>query len=756
MKQLARISLVTSMLIIGIATIAMLVSIKQADALVISNESPSSVNSNPDGVHVHFLRVENGGVLRTVRLAAYYPASTSAATWNALTLQIRPGGSATNSYVCNAGTNTGVINGQYVRVTLSAVNGGSSTYYIRRANVCNALGSPLVNNSLTHTLNNQFYGSYALGMARPSAPDGVSGLYKVNVTIHLDDNIAQSTNTGIRFFTRLNGTGARMSMVGLAGSPRTYPVLGDWAGPAVAATGNQQTSIYIPFGVKCNASAGFRELRLYDADNGASFNNVNNPGTGYKPSYRITFRILSTDAPAHYVPLTIINPGSGDVLTGGNTVFVQRDGDAITSRIRANLEPKKHYQLEITGIHLRNYIDFGFPDETEGLFGDTSYTCPAVNPTLTPATSIDGTDIEEGTPFTARASVTNNSTTAATGVGASWNVWLARNNDGVIGADELDLSAPNIANQSIAASGGRYDATPFTRTAIAGYAYVCSQLTGFTSTNGAIFTPNPLAHVCKAIVKKPFVKVTNGDVNAAAALQTGSGCSLPGTLPTISTFNKEDAPTYSGSGTNIAAFAAGTINEFISGIKPKGLTFANVGSGAGSSNYGGGFGEVYCIPNYWAGITVSTDQIASAGSNTSIFTTGNVSVTGSPSNATFDLNNNTLRWVVADTIYIDKDVENLDGIYIARNKIVTCATGFSAANGIAECGKALTVNGALVAGQGVLLKRLSGTLSTTPAETFVYSPDVWLQALVPNSQVAPAARGSLGKWQSITLLPPIL
>lgn len=381
-------------------------------------------------------------------------------------------------------------------------------------------------------------------------------------------------------------------------------------------------------------------------------------------------------------------------------------------------------------------------------------------PVVSTSTSIDGTDVEEGQPFTARAGLANGSGATATGVGALWDVWLDKTNNATYDAGDLRLGAPAISGLTLN-PGNSYNGV-FSNTALSGYSYVCTRLYNFTSSNGTIFSPNPLPVVCHPIIRKPYFQVLRGDANAAASLTTAAGCTS-NTLSPISAYNKANAPTYTGSGAQIAVFAAGLITEFTSGVAPKGLTFANTGpvGSQGTTTYGGGFLDTYCIPDYW-GAAAATNQTVDASTGT-VVTNGDVFITGSPNNslASFGMGTIPLRWIVANNIYISSGVSYLEGNYIAKGKIYTCATGIGAPVPIASmassCGTPLTVSGTFIAGSGVKLQRTFGTLSNiVPAETFVYSPDVWMQAIAPNSNVPASAQGTTGKYDSVTLLPPVL
>lgn len=293
------------------------------------------------------------------------------------------------------------------------------------------------------------------------------------------------------------------------------------------------------------------------------------------------------------------------------------------------------------------------------------------------------------------------------------------------------------------------------------YQRICTSLRVFelNPSDITVTSPNPQTD-CQNISKKPYFQVENGDVNAAAAM-------LPSCAPSsnnkISAYNRGSSGSYSGSGTQIAAFSYGLVNEFVSDSKnaaggpPMSLTFAN-----NTGTWGGNFNSNYCLPDYWAGITDSLNRTA-GNSSADVLTNGDVHVTGSPAINSFTLGSTKVRWVIAKNIYINASVTNLDGIYIAKENIYTCSSGFTphkltgANNMASSCDKQLKVRGALIAGNSVKLQRTYGTLSrdNDPAELIEYNPFVWMHALKGGSPL-PGIGNSSNKLDFITTLPPIL
>lgn len=132
--------------------------------------------------------------------------------------------------------------------------------------------------------------------------------------------------------------------------------------------------------------------------------------------------------------------------------------------------------------------------------------------------------------------------------------------------------------------------------------------------------------------------------------------------------------------------------------------------------------------------------------------------------------------IVEGNIYIEKDVTELDGVYIAQpqvingvmtpntGRILTCTNTVGISfNAIVDCDKTLTINGAFIAHQ-VRFQRTKGdvatadeteTASTNPtkaAEIFKFSPETYLAPLHPTLTTSQPYK----KYDYITSLPPIL
>ncbi|HSX32236.1 MAG TPA: hypothetical protein VLF43_03170 [Candidatus Saccharimonadales bacterium] len=305
---------------------------------------------------------------------------------------------------------------------------------------------------------------------------------------------------------------------------------------------------------------------------------------------------------------------------------------------------------------------------------------------------------------------------------------------------------------------------------------------------------------CVQVVRKPYVKVFGGDISAGNGLQTSTG-TCANTAASIVGWNKR-APGYAGSGVQYAAYAAAAIRDVatasgnVAGAPaPSGLAFANTAANPAAGLFGGSFGQLPCIPDYYAGkpatamiLPTSVGAITASGvyqRNTSlslaggvvqpgirvtayvdgdVYITSNITYGGTWTPATVPL----FRLIVRGNIYIDRNVTQLDGLYIAQPQgssggvLYTCATGAAAlvpSNSLAAtCGKPLTINGAVTA-RSIMLLRTNGSLSqstptenstsTTMAEKFNFVPSLWIAQPVGEVNDPPA-------YDSITGLPPIL
>lgn len=299
----------------------------------------------------------------------------------------------------------------------------------------------------------------------------------------------------------------------------------------------------------------------------------------------------------------------------------------------------------------------------------------------------------------------------------------------------------------------------------------------------------------------PYFGVFGGD--AAAGPGFGGGCTETTAQIKSWNLNKDFTPNYYGAGSEIGAWATGSLTNFVSGMglspdiattKGYGLSFANTVN-TSADNYGGDFGSnaVPCQPDYYATKPAGTTPLAStvgdlnypsgayeasvdAFKNFTVGTGGDV-VLGNGQQLTIYVEGNlyiksNIKYVygslaeipqvsfyVKGDIYIDPDVTEIHGVYIAQKNgasggaITTCSSAGSLLPlPYNTCSKQLKIVGAMAAGSTIRMNRTYGNLiaaggvSDQPAELFQYTPELWL--------VEPKDGGFT--YQSYTGLPPVL
>ena len=291
----------------------------------------------------------------------------------------------------------------------------------------------------------------------------------------------------------------------------------------------------------------------------------------------------------------------------------------------------------------------------------------------------------------------------------------------------------------------------------------------------------------------PFFSVQGGDIAAGPGF--GMSCS-PGAA-NVTGLNL-GSPSYAGAGGDVAAWATGTLTNFVSGLglgggaAPQtgtGLSFANT-AGTGGGTYGGQFAPsgLPCMTDYYAGATggpwpgwnglggtgphnysVTTSLLTLSGSaalapdtTVSLYVQGDVYLKDDITYAAYTLGHAPrFNLYVSGNIYVDPDVAELHGVYVAQTdapgsgNIDTCAAvaGGTVTTSLpyGRCKKDLTVDGSMMAQGKLALTRTLGNVVAAPsapdapAETFRYGPELWLVT----------GNGSLDT-QAYTSLPPVL
>ncbi len=434
----------------------------------------------------------------------------------------------------------------------------------------------------------------------------------------------------------------------------------------------------------------------------------------------------------------------------------------------------------------------GEPDNRTYLIGETNIG-PCVAPPPPPDISCSGIspgEVDPGQLFNLNVSF-NNDLGGGTLNGATMTVTVS---GGVYGPTVVAFT-PNPLPPGVTANGTINSLTLPT----AGNYTVTIAISGGNTPPG---TP-PCSHPLSSL-NKPYFRVYGGDVLAGLPEFNSVGCSASTPGSRILGFAKDDG---SGAATQLAAQAMSKIEEFSSAAgragpaspteptPPKGLTFANAGDPADAgSTYGGGFRDSRCPnPNYFGTsgpapiITGPYSHpgavIPAAATPTKVFVDGDVFI---DANITYAAgpwtapNIPSFYLIAKGNIYIDKDVTQLDGVYVAqpdaadaRGNIYTCAkwTGITGAlpdldgTFMSECDgnpvpAALTVNGSFIA-RSIKLLRTNGSLrasiptetATDPsiAEVFSFSPEMWLAAPFSYSSTTTGT-----KYDAISSMPPVL
>lgn len=346
------------------------------------------------------------------------------------------------------------------------------------------------------------------------------------------------------------------------------------------------------------------------------------------------------------------------------------------------------------------------------------------------------------------------------------------------------------------------------------------------------------------IAAKPYVKVYGNDVAVGGkfADNTVSTCSAGPSIPgsSIYGFTKRvggggGSTNYGGASSQFGAFSLGQNDQFFtagshngvtaanSPLPPTGLTFGNAISNALVSDYGGSYGQSRCIPDYYgaghnpdgtnkigkgffgpnnscigaAGCFFGLGGLLGKNIQAAFFVDGDLKIAGNviydgsgvgpASNGWAAPNQIQAAYIVVrGDIYIDKNVSQMDGIYIAQKKadgtggnIYTCtnATLVPAAPSLIpinqlydQCRTKLTVSGAFISNvvhyqrsNGTVGKSIGGSApanedpgSANIAEVFNFSQEMYLAPTPAVFNEAFGQTGSTGAYDSIISLPPIL
>lgn len=316
--------------------------------------------------------------------------------------------------------------------------------------------------------------------------------------------------------------------------------------------------------------------------------------------------------------------------------------------------------------------------------------------------------------------------------------------------------------------------------------------------------------VCITVAARPYVKVFGGDVAVGAGIRNNATNTCSTSASGITAWNREAAGAFGGAGVQFAARALDAIYDFASAQRvaapaataSSDLTFAN--TAIASPIFGGSFGTLPCMTDYYDGMPASANTVAGPTVITSNLpngaskVTGNITLSGQVNPGqrsvlyvdgdvyidnminypgTWDYKSVPLfQLVVRGNIYIKNTVTQVDGTYIAQpnatsgspGAIYTCATSFAplALSGSMynACNAKLTINGQFSAAQ-VYLLRTRGTITdssaggvesvagTGAAEVFNYTPANWLTQPPAGSNDNQAG---IGDYDAVSSLPPVL
>jgi hypothetical protein len=279
------------------------------------------------------------------------------------------------------------------------------------------------------------------------------------------------------------------------------------------------------------------------------------------------------------------------------------------------------------------------------------------------------------------------------------------------------------------------------------------------------------AEACVVVAKTPYVQFMGNDVWAGGGFAAVTPqCNALAKIQTVAHTLKNG--TVAGSAVEYAAFALGKITNFGSANKalvtsagPTGeqLTFSNVNT----SNLGNFGAAQHCINDYVANYTkaskdpvpggnaidvgtkpngtqldiVSASPISfsgtmPAGSEQVYLIEGSVNISGDikyPATYTGLTNIPSLVIIATGDITVSRNVQQMDGIFIARGNFYTCDVAVGTTLSInPPCEKQLTINGSVSAGKLQLLRTFGGdgtndTQRKRPAEIFNFNSEIYLR-----------------------------
>lgn len=555
------------------------------------------------------------------------------------------------------------------------------------------------------------------------------------------------------------------------------------------------TDIDLPFGPDCSLTTptAVRTFDVYDGDNG----NPDNLDTQPRP---FDVQVIAFDrgsgASLGSVPLTFVGFPPASVLPfGGGDRWLPQGPNQSTVRFSFTVNRSYIYILRINRLYSDNTLQITLPYDSVFFYRPCQR---ALTSTVRPVATMSPAAAEVGSTVTSTASVQRVGATGAPAqVNYAWHTWYDNNRNGQhdagdtvpawfnggatqtgsvnLGAGQTSFAIPPPAGrQGVADRPGR----------------ICTYLAlATTNPNTNIATPNPSTASCTEIGKRPKMYVTGGDVMAGGTFRDISGTcpALPVPLPSSvgvrgSNVLTIGAALYS-SYADYGVISLGQLATFgANGSAPTLPTsdllhFGNTTShgyfyspGRGTPA-GGNPTQARCLndpfaifgPRVSATTTSTTIDVATVGSSVRYTGTGTLRITASgpiapgrkiiidaPSLAVTSsvligsniayadgpyASINQLPQIVILSnrkITVENTVTRIDGIYAARTDFQTC----NVAPQLDQCSVALTVNGAIIAGNRVNPFRTAGAQAPNyadKAETFRLRPDILLNQLTDPS-----------------------
>jgi hypothetical protein len=535
--------------------------------------------------------------------------------------------------------------------------------------------------------------------------------------------------------------------------------------PAGVYYNNAYYSCYrIPFAPDCGVTTpqplSKYPLQIYDDDQGVSYQ----AGT-------LTYRLLEY-APGVATPKVIKSGSPPRSPTGEGRTYTVNDANVY-------LRPGYRYIWEWNNVNMLNALQFKIP------FDSIYYAlqCPQ-SEVLTPAVSVDKTEVEEGEPVTftykisrsALTSVSNGTCQLVASAGTTkppvnTEVCQAMNAAGS-GTFTIPANDANGLNATLA--------IPALTSAMTTNGRLCHRLTITAIAPDKPTTPDS-DEACVSITKQPLVHFNGGDVWAGGSYKSAAGVCSANAANIQANARTLPAGADVGSHVEYGAFALGNMYGFGAGARPhtangdgitadpsEYLAFANFSVSDPTQYILGNLGEsAHCITDLgsqYAGVAVSAQPAAitasalpngathvvgdktlnattiNANQRIVLYVEGNVTIAGDIAYTAGALASvaqiPSLNIIATGDITVLNNVRSLAGIYSTKGTFRTCevTTGLT----IATCNQQLNINGAVIA-KGATLSRTGGTtnslvVSQQAAERFNLMPDAFISTYDTSAQ----------------------